>query len=322
MANSNFPNGFASGVTIRGIPLQQLHPGEVFWVNNSSVLAYGQDITGSNGNEGSFRKPFSSITYALTQCKANRGDIIALGVGHNDSLAAGGAGALTLNVAGVAIVGLGVGSLRAAITSTGATDTIVISAANMSFSNISFEAGAADVATGLDIGAVDGLSFDNCYFTEGAAAGSFNYVDVINLETGADNLSMSNCFFGGRDTNNGQCIVGVAHSGLYIDNCTFFAAVTQAATVPLLDFTGAVTNMEIKDSQFYNNIEDGLHIISNNANNSGVVRDCMFGGADLADSNTAGVNVTGAHCFECYFSGDPASWAIAGGGTAIYNSAA
>jgi hypothetical protein len=39
----------------------------------------------------------------------------------------------------------------------------------------------------------------------------------------------------------------------------------------------------------------------------------MFGGADTADSNTAGVNVTGAHCFECYFTGDAASWAIAGG---------
>jgi hypothetical protein len=320
--SSNYPNGFAAGVTIRGIPLLQLHPGEVFWVNNSSVLANGQDVNGSNSNEGSFRKPFSTLTYAITQCVANRGDIIVLGVGHNESLAAGGAGALTLDVAGVAIVGTGVGSLRSAITSTGATDTIVISAANMSFSNISFEAGVADVATGLDISAVDGLSFDNCYFTEGAAAGTFNYVDVINLATGADNFSMSNCFFGGRDTNNDQCIVGVAHDGFYIDRCTFFAAVAQATAVPLLDFTGAVTNMEIKDSEFYNNVDAGFHIISDQATNSGVIRDCMFGGADTADSNTAGVNVTGAHCFECYFTGDAASWAIAGGGTAIYNSAA
>jgi hypothetical protein len=115
--SSNYPNGFAAGVTIRGIPLLQLHPGEVFWVNNSSVLANGQDVNGSNSNEGSFRKPFSTLTYAITQCVANRGDIIVLGVGHNESLAAGGAGALTLDVAGVAIVGTGVGSLRSAIRS-------------------------------------------------------------------------------------------------------------------------------------------------------------------------------------------------------------
>ena len=46
------------------------------------------------------------------------------------------------------------------------------------------------------------------------------------------------------------------------------------------------------------------------------------GGADAADSNTQGVNITGAHCFECWFTGDVQSWAIKGGGTAIYNSAA
>jgi len=320
--SSNYPSGFTGGVTIRGIPIQQMHPGEVFWVNNSSVLAYGQDVTGSNGNDGSFAKPFASITYALTQCTANRGDIIMLGVGHNDSLAAGGAGALTLNVAGTAIVGTGVGSLRSAVTFTGATDTVVISAANMSFSNISFEAGVADVATGLDVSAVDGLSFDNCYFSEGAAVGTYNFVDVINLATGADDISFTNCKFYGADTNNDQFIVGVAHDGLYIDNCDFIAATAQAAAVPILDFTGAVTNMDIKNSHFFNNVDAGFFIISDQSNNSGCVSYCNFGGADAADSNTAGVNVTGAHCFECYFSGDVASWAIAGGGTAIYNSAA
>jgi len=320
--SSNYPNGFAGGVSIRGIPLLQLHPGEVFWVNNSSVLAYGQSVNGSNGNDGSFARPFSSITYALTQCTANRGDIIALGVGHNDSLAAGGAGALTLNVAGVAIVGTGVGSLRSAITSTGATDTIVVSAANISFSNISFEAGAADVATGLDVSAVDGLSFDNCYFTEGAAAGTFNYVDVINLATGADDISFTNCKFFGRDTNNDQFIVGVAHDGVYVDNCDFIAAVAQAAAVPIVEFTGAATNLDVKNSHFFNNVDAGFFIISSSAANGGVVSYCNFGGADAADSNTAGVDVTGAHCFECFFSGDVQSWAIKGGGGAIYNSAA
>ncbi len=320
--SSNFPNGFASGVTIRGVPLQQLHPGEVFWVNNSSVLAYSQDAAGSNSNDGTFRKPFASITYALTQCKANRGDIIMLGVGHNDSLAAAGAGALTLNVAGTAIVGTGVGSLRSAITFTDATDTVVISAANMSFSNLSFEAGVADVATGLDVGAVDGLSFDNCYFTEGAAAGTFNFVDVINLETGADDISFTNCKFFGRDTNNDQFIVGVAHDGFYVDNCLFLQVVAQDTAVPVIEFTGAVTNMEIKNSSFYNNKDAGFFIIGSASTNSGVIVNSMFAGADIAGSNTAGIDMTGAHCFECYFSGDVGGWGIVGGGDGIYNNGA
>jgi len=311
--SSNYPNGFASGVTIRGIPLQQMHPGEVFWVNNSSVLAYGQEVNGSNGNDGSFARPFSSITYALTKCTANRGDIIALGVGHNELVSAAAAAGLTLNVAGVAIVGTGVGSLRSAITSMLADTTIVVSAANMSFSNLSFEAGIAAVATGLDVSAVDGLSFDNCYFTEGAVAGTYNYVDVINLATGADDISFTNCKFFGRDAGNDQFIVGVAHNGFYVDNCDFIAAVAQTTAVPLLDFTGAVTNMDIKNSHFFNNKDGGFHIISDQSANSGVISYCNFGGADAAAANTAGVDMTGAHSFECYFSGDVDSWAIKGG---------
>ena len=316
--SSNFPHGFASGVTIRGIPLLQLHPGEVFWVSNSSVLAYGQDVTGSDGNEGSFRKPFSSITHALTQCKADRGDIIMLGVGHNDSLAAGGAGALTFDVSGVAIVGTGVGSNRSAITWTGATDTVVVSAANISFSNISFEAGVAQVATGLDVSAVDGLSFDNCYFTEGAAAGTFNFVDVINLATGADNFSMTRCYMYGRDTKNDSQIIGVAHDKFYLDNCVLFNAVAQDSVDANIAISGNVTNIEVKDTYFYNNVDGATCVVIGGSACGGVFRDCAFGSSDAAGFLIIAGNATGAHFFNCYGSGDDGTYGAPTGGTGIY----
>lgn len=316
--SSNYPNGFASGVTIRGIPLQQMHPGEVFWVNNSSVLAYGQSVNGSNGNDGSFARPFSTITYALTQCTANRGDIIALGVGHNDSLAAGGAGALTLNVAGVAIVGTGVGSLRSAITSTGTTDTIVISAANMSFSNISFEAAVAEVATGLDVSAVDGLSFDNCYFVASdGAADTYNYVNVIDLATGADNFSMSNCKFFGRDTNNNACIIGVAHDRFYLDNCQFFNTVAPTAT-GTIQLTGNVTNMEVKNCNFYSNVDGAVCMKIDGTACTGVVKDTHFASADAAGFAAGAADATGAHFFNCMGSGDVNGYGIPVGGDGAY----
>lgn len=314
--SSNFPNGFASGVTIRGIPLLQLHPGEVFWVNNSSVLSFGQEANGSNGNDGSFRRPFSTITHAITQCTANRGDIIMLGVGHNDSLAAGGAGALTLDVAGVAIVGTGSGSLRSAITSTGATDTVVISAASQSFSNISFEAGVADVATGLDISGVDGLSFDNCYWTEGAAAGTFNYVDMINIATGASNFSMNRCYMYGRDTNNDAQITMLAMDGLYLTDCVFFTAVAQATIVANLVGTD-VTNIDVKNCYFYNNKEAGTCVAFSGSACTGVWRDCSFGSLDSAGFMAAGANATGSHFFNCVGSGEADKWGAPMGGTAI-----
>ena len=319
--SSSFPNGFASGVTIRGIPLLQLHPGEVFWVNNSSVLAFGQEATASNGNDGTFRRPFSTITFALTKCLANRGDIIMLGAGHNTDLNSAGAGALTMNVAGVALVGTGTGSLRSAITWSGATDTVVISAANQSFVNISFEAGVAQAAVGLNISAVDGLSFDNCYFTEGAAAGTFNFVDVIVLATGADNFSMNRCYFYGRDTKNDSAITGVAHDRFYLSDCVIFNAVAQDSVSANLITSGNVTNLEVKGCYFYNNVDEGTCVAFGGAACTGVWRDCAFGSADTADFLAGAADATGSHFFNCYGSGDNNAWGAPTGGAAIYNNA-
>ena len=39
---SNYPNGFANGVTIRGVPITITNPGAVFWVSNSTTLLQGQ----------------------------------------------------------------------------------------------------------------------------------------------------------------------------------------------------------------------------------------------------------------------------------------
>ena len=75
MPKSNFPGGFMNGLTVRETPIEIPHPGKVFWVNNSSVLAeFG--LTGSNGNAGTYRHPFSTIDYAIGRCTAGRGDVI------------------------------------------------------------------------------------------------------------------------------------------------------------------------------------------------------------------------------------------------------
>jgi len=315
--SSNYPNGFASGVTIRGIPLQQMHPGEVFHVNNSGVLSKGS-LNASNSNDGSFLAPFSTVAYALTQCTANRGDIIVLGAGHSED--SDGAAGIALNVAGTAIVGLGQGSLRPKLTFSETDSTITVTAANMSFSNLQFEAAKAEVVTGLDVSAVDGLSFDNCYFTEGAAAGTFNFVDVVDLATGADNFSMANCKFFGADTNNDAQIKGVAHDRFYLDNCIFFNVVAPTTTGNI-QISGNVTNMEIKDCNFYSNVDGAVCMAILGTACTGVVKDTHFGSADAAGFAAGAANATGAHFFNCMGSGDVNGYGVPCGGTAIYNNA-
>ncbi len=67
MSISNYPNGFASGLNVRGIPVLNTYGGDVYWVHSG---------TGSNGNKGSFDRPFSTIDYAVGRCTADQGDIL------------------------------------------------------------------------------------------------------------------------------------------------------------------------------------------------------------------------------------------------------
>jgi hypothetical protein len=113
MPISSFPNGFANGVSIRGIPLVVSNPGRVFWVSSSANADYG---AGSNGNDGSFRAPWATLVYAISQCTAANGDVIIVRPGHTETISS--SSAMTLSKSGVAIVGLGQGNQRPKFTTT------------------------------------------------------------------------------------------------------------------------------------------------------------------------------------------------------------
>jgi hypothetical protein len=141
MAQSHYPNGFKNGVSIRGVPVLNTHPGKVFWVYNGTALQSGQR-GGSDGNDGTYDSPFSTIDYAIGRCTASRGDVIMVKPGHAETLVA--SGAITLDVAGVNIVGLGTGNNRPVLTFTPAaasTNNFAWSAANCSVQNIICVAG-------------------------------------------------------------------------------------------------------------------------------------------------------------------------------------
>jgi hypothetical protein len=167
MPFSNFPSGFAQGLMVRNMPLLQMQPGQVFWVNNSTVLR-PQQHAGSNNSRGTYLDPFATIAGALAQCTASRGDIIFVGPGHAETINS--ATVLALNVAGVAIVGLGMGSLRPTLTFTTATTAnIPVTAANMSVQNLLFVANFADIASLMTVtGTATPTDFaiENCEFKD------------------------------------------------------------------------------------------------------------------------------------------------------------
>ncbi len=191
MPISNYPGGFANGVTIRGVPIVTTNPGEVFWVNGSSVLAKG-GVGGSNGNPGTYQKPFATIDYAIGKCTASRGDVIMVMPGHTETISA--AGGIACDVAGVSIVGLGKGSLRPTITlDTAITASLTISAANVTLHNLLFSANFADITAMIVVTGTD-AHIDMCEFVEAGA--DLNWVDVIDASGAAntaDGLTVTGC---------------------------------------------------------------------------------------------------------------------------------
>jgi hypothetical protein len=167
MGLTHFPNGISSF----GMPTFGTSPdvvtGSVFFVDST---------TGSNVNSGTdTSNALATLDKALDKCTADKGDRIYLMPKHSETIT--GAGGITLDKAGVSIIGLGNYNQRPAFLMDGAdTVTCLVTAADVSIENIVFKAGHADVAIwGLITGV--GCTIKNCRFVENVA--TENWVDCI-----------------------------------------------------------------------------------------------------------------------------------------------
>ena len=285
---SNYPNGFANGITIRGIPVTQAHPGQVFWVSNSTALLTGQR-GGSDSNDGTFYAPFATIDYAIGRCLAGRGDLIMIKPGHAESLAT--AAAIAADVSGVGFVGLGVGSAAPTISFiTDAAASIAITAPNTSWVNIRFVAAV-------------GASFENCVFTDTSTI--LNYLNFITLTSACDNVSFRDCYFCGKSASNDSFILmGAAHDRFYMSGCQMQNDIAQTSVVGQVKTTGDVTNAWIKDCFFRSNIDGALHIDFDGTACSGAVTNCYFSSLDVAGAVALAVDFSGGHVFNSFVSGE------------------
>lgn len=249
---SNFPNGFPQGITIRGMPLSTMHPGKVFWVNNSSVLAEG-GIGGSNGNPGTYQKPFSTIHYASTRCTASRGDIIAVMPGHIETVTA--AAGLALAKAGVAVVGLGVGSNRPTINFTTATTADMdIDAANVTLYNLLFTGGIDALAAPIDVNAAD-CNIINCEWRDVTGQAT----DVILADANADRLVIDGHFHNGAAAAGGASAIAL----IGMDNPVIqnFKIVGNFSVGGIDIRTTAAVDVDIHDGYIWNKNASDIGVI-------------------------------------------------------------
>lgn len=253
MALSNFSGGFPSGVMIRGLPIQLTNPGRVIWLSNNTTGLLPGQRGGSDGNRGDFNSPFSTLAGAFAQCAANRGDIILVKAGHAETISS--ATAAALSVAGVAVIGMGVGANRPTFTlDTANTATIAVSAANISFQNCLFVANFLSIAAAFTLTTAKDFTLDNCEFRD--TSGVLNFLNAVKA-TGAantvDGLTITNCQWYGLGTTSVNSFVLTAND---IDRCTLkFNRVclvrTATAAIMLTVTAGVLTNFDCGENNAY-----------------------------------------------------------------------
>jgi len=320
--SNKLQDGFVNGITVRGIPLAQAYPGKVWWVNGSSVIPKdgiggGDDAgTATRSGTGSYKRPFATIDYAIGKVTADRGDIIAVMPGYTQNLTA--TADIALDVAGVALVGLGAGDLRPQLSYPTTIDgTFAVTAANCAVIGFDFIAAFDDVTTLVTIAAAGlGTSFESCNFTE--LTTDKNYLAGVTLTTAAHDQSFINCTFISGDASFVSFITGASHDRLYIENCRFYCNTAQGSLVALLVGT-TVTSTIIKNSSFRSN-KDAAKFIGFSSTGSGTIVGCSFSSLDIAGmTGSAGTPyiLGGVHMNNCYMAGDIDGWGIIGGGTGI-----
>lgn len=182
---TNFPQGFAYGVSVRGIPLTQAQPGENFFLDNSVVLNNNQK-GGSDGNRGTYLDPFATLDYAVnTACVQGRGDTIFVGTGHAENISSATVAKLACN--GVAIIGMGSGNRRPRFTlDTVATANIPVRASNISIQNCIFIMNFADIAsvfTGISASVTASVAVGVAPTSQTPGTGSLMTVTVVGSGT-------------------------------------------------------------------------------------------------------------------------------------------
>jgi hypothetical protein len=184
----NIPNGYNS------IPdYQYFHSilagaktlGNVFYVHNST----GIDGAGYGASPNA---PFASIDYAIGNCTANNGDIIIVLPGHVETIMGTD---ITVDVAGVTIVGLGSGALMPQIKHNHVNAEVSIAADNVTWQGIRHSADVTDVKVAIEI--EDGSDYcmvRGCVF-DVVASGTDEFLVCVRTNDASNNALIEDNYF-------------------------------------------------------------------------------------------------------------------------------
>ena len=272
------PGGMFSIVDREKFPI-----GDIWFVGSTTVAPKAVDSTGHGRDPD---EPFATLVYAETQ--AGTDDTIFVLEGHTETIGTTGAAALTLDIAGLKIIGLGGPTRKPQILIDAYTDTYVsITGADTVLENLCFVAGHSNIASAIIV-AADGVEIRACDFIQNAA--DENFLECINDSTAntCDRLLVEDCFFCQYDTSGTSAVLFDAAQ----DRCIVRNNVFMGDWTKCIDGTGVPTYVTVTGNLITNAATDDNASINIHATATGIVA-YNAGGNENAAKN---VNVTASAC--------------------------
>jgi hypothetical protein len=122
-------------LSVGKLTTQALNVGSQAIISNQGTSYFVDSGSGSATGDGrSWKTALSTLDLAIGKCTANQGDTIYIAEGHVETVAS--ASAITVDVAGINIIGLGTGADRPTFSFSNTASTIVISASSVYIKNI------------------------------------------------------------------------------------------------------------------------------------------------------------------------------------------
>lgn len=229
----------------------------------------------------------SSIDAAMDLCVANRNDEVIVLPGHTETVTA----AITLDVAGVKVIGVGEGTLKPSITVGGAIDGVDITAANVVFENFHFTAPSVDAATAFIN--VSGAGVTVRKITGIGSTTSINCVDCITIASGANDLTIEDVeFFNTTVAVNSFLSIEAAVARLRVKR---FFAFGDVATAGVIDAATA-TQILLEDVRV-GVVGSSKPAATLDSNPTGFVNRCRFAGTSTTLAANAALG-TGVRIFD------------------------
>lgn len=238
--------------------------GNIFWVDSGSATGADSATSGKSPD-----KPFLTLDYAIGKCTASNGDVIYVMPGHAENLIA--ADTLTLDVAGVKIVGMGCGYSMPKFTyTTAAAATFNITAANCHVENLYLYANYTNgITAGITVGALaDGLVLKNIVMEE--SANTTEFLIGISVAAACHHVTIDGLqYFGVDGGSNSQCIFFVGASNFsVVKNCILYGDFSGAVIDAL---TAASTYMTIENNIVWNTDTTAALVISVKSDTTGMM---------------------------------------------------